>query len=313
MLLLFIAGFYRYSSLQNSFSSSAHKLSSLSQQKALSGTAVVLNRESSSYRSCLTLKITHLKDHPLPPQRTIRLYLRSKSSLLPGDTISFRDLRFKQQSNKGYERFLFKEGIVCCSYIKKLKYKRFHRPWINLRRWRMGIRNRLLKSLSKKLSPQAGALLSALFLGMKKGPKKHMRSYYKLRQSFTWWGIVHYLARSGLHVVLLIGIWRLLLYRIALPFWITQVITLLFLGLYYLISWASISFIRAVIAYLFYEGCVVIGRPPRLLHIVSLTALIVLIYNPFQLFYVDFQLSFGLTCGLALLKEAFQQIKRSRV
>ncbi len=109
--------------------------------------------------------------------------------------------------------------------------------------------------------------------------------------------------------MVLIGAWSFLLSFIRIPWIIVQILLFLLLGIYYLLSWPSVSFIRACIAWLCYQGFSLTGKSTRALHIISLTTLIVLLINPYQLFFLDFQLSFGLTCVLAWWQEAFYQHK----
>ena len=67
--------------------------------------------------------------------------------------------------------------------------------------------------------------------------------------------------------------------------------------LYFILSWPSISFIRAFLIFLFTKYCNLHRHPTHFMHILLLTCCIVLLINPLQLFFLDFQLSFFLTFG----------------
>lgn len=306
LLGFFILGYCRYTSYNEHFHTSVLFLGVPTKQP-LSGTARVIAHEyhpGKRYAACLTFTITSLKKHSIPRCGTMRLYLHSKTSLLPGDEIAFRKIIFKKQKNRSYEQYLFKEGIVGCIYAERLIHKRIYRPQLSIRRWCSQKREELKMRIFQKLSPRTASLFSTLFLGGK--ATKH---HHELRTSFSCWGIVHYLARSGLHVMVLIGAWSFLLSFVRIPWVIVQIFLFLLLSVYYLLSWPSISFIRACIAWLCYQGFGLRGKSTRALHIISLTTLIVLLINPYQLFFLDFQLSFGLTCVLAWWQEAFYQHK----
>lgn len=297
-------GYGRSSYLKRSFIESSETLIT---ESPLSGKATVLDCTSATrrYKTCLTLQITSLSEIALPKRTTLRIYLKSRYRLLPGDQITFKNLTLKKNTNASFQWYLYKEGIVGSLYTDKLLYKKIHRPKISFSRWRSGLRQRIAQSIAKKLSPDARTLFLALFLGS----KKRTQRFYALRSVFSWWGIVHYLARSGLHVVVLASSWSLFFSYIKLPTFMAHILLLLFMSIYYLLSWPSISFNRAFIAFLFYNGFKIGGRSFQLIHIIALTALITLINNPFQLFFLDFQLSFGLSCALAWLSEASHQIR----
>ena len=299
-----IFGYSRYNYLKTSFIVSSE---TLIQKSPLSGTATVLDCTYATrrYKTCVTLQLTSLSQTALPKKTTLRIYLRSRYKLLPGDQITFKNLTLKKNTNTSFQWYLYKEGIVGSIYTDKLLYKRIHRPKISFIRWRSDLRKKIATSISKKLSPETKTLFLALFLGS----KSRTRRFYALRSVFSWWGIVHYLARSGLHVVVLASCWSLFFRSMNLPTFIAQLLLLVFMGSYYLLSWPSISFDRAFIAFLFYTGFKLGKRSFQLVHILSLTALIVLINNPFQLFFLDFQLSFSLSCALAWLSEASHQIR----
>lgn len=306
LMSCFVLGYYRYNTHVGHFQKSALFFQDPEKQP-LAGKATIVAQEylpSKRHATCLTITLTSLKGHTVPSRSSIKLYLHAKASLLPGDEISFRKLIFKKQKNRSYEQYLFKEGIVGCIYAERLVYKRIHRPWFTLKRWCSQKREELKKRISQNLSPRTASLFSTLFLGGK-ATKHHL----DLRISFSCWGIVHYLARSGLHVMVLIGTWSFLLSFIRIPWILVQILLFLLLGIYYLLSWPSVSFIRACIAWLCYQGFTLTGKSTRALHIISLTTLIVLLSNPYQLFFLDFQLSFGLTCALAWWQEAYYQHK----
>ncbi len=309
LLSFFIAGAYRFTSYNASFQASAQFFRDHAHQ-ALSGMALVIDQEiqhGKRYPNCLTIRILSFnKLKEAPERRVITLYLLKKPSLMPGDEIQFNGLTCKRMTNSSYEKYLFKEGIVTAIYSDRFIYRRVARPLLSPRRWCVQKRERMMKHLLHKMSPKAGALFSTLFMGGK-APTHHQ----ELRRIFSYWGIVHFLARSGLHVMVLMGVWRTFLVYLCIPWILSQIILLLILGFYYLLSWSSISFIRACIAWLCYQCFIYIGRTPRILHILALTTLIVLLNNPYQLFFLDFQLSFGLTCALAWWQEAYYQHKCS--
>jgi competence protein ComEC len=135
-------------------------------------------------------------------------------------------------------------------------------------------------------------------LGNKNIEKKPLEEYKK---HFNVWGISHHLARSGLHLLLLIIVFQVVLSALSVSFFMRQFILLGIVLLYSALSWSSVSYMRAFITFIFYTCCNLLKMPVKLLPIIALVTIIVLVFNPAQLFFLDFQLSFGLTFALGWL------------
>lgn len=144
-----------------------------------------------------------------------------------------------------------------------------------------------------QFSPLAKAMLATIFGGQKLADQQSQL----LRQWFARWGVCHMLARSGLHVGILVGSWFWFLLRI-FGLQAASFISWFLLILFATISWPSVSFWRA---YLLFSGLVMARlakRNFRALHFLSLMTLWLLLFNPWQLWALDFQLSFSLVAAL---------------
>jgi competence protein ComEC len=172
------------------------------------------------------------------------------------------------------------------------------RPYFSINRWLIEKRNALLQKAEKKLSPLSFTLFASIFWGKKELNNYHMEP---IKDQFKIWGILHYLARSGLHVLLFIILWNWIFSFLPFRFGIKQLLLGLIIVGYHLLSWPSISFIRSIISFVFYKICLFNDLQINILHLLALTCTLVLLVNPFQLFFLDFQLSFGLTFALAWL------------
>ena len=124
-----------------------------------------------------------------------------------------------------------------------------------------------------------------------------------LYEQFQWWGISHYLARSGLHLVMFVFILHMLFMFIPIPFLLRQLVVTCCIATYMLFSWSSVSFIRSLLMIFCYLLCSMFRMQQHGLHTISLACCIILLYNPTFLFALDFQLSFGLTLALILLHQ----------
>lgn len=123
-----------------------------------------------------------------------------------------------------------------------------------------------------------------------------------VRKIFELWGISHYLARSGLHVQIITKI----ITTILLFLGSNQIQVFFFHGLFllifYIISFPSISFLRSLIMFLLYGIIYFFFKVKTTgLHTISISTLIILFYNPFLFLELGTQLTFLATLLLNLM------------
>jgi competence protein ComEC len=165
-------------------------------------------------------------------------------------------------------------------------------PWLRLA---FALRQRVLRHFEAALPPERAAVLNGILLG-ERGDLPGV-----LNEDFERTGTVHVLATAGLHVgmviVLLLGLLRL--FRIARrPAYVGA---LLLLALYAAMAGGRPSVVRAVIVASVYLIGVLLEREPNLPNALALAALILLLFNPHNLFDAGFQLSFATVITIVLL------------
>lgn len=269
---------------------------------------VDIYKSSSPRKNKIALTVLHSERNAIiqPLDATIQLYVPHFGGIQVGDLIFIQKLCCKKVQNRSYERFLQKEAIHATLFLSTLRYKIIQRPFFSIARWRYNIINRLIASVQQKVSVECCTLFTTLFLGC----KPDNPSYELVKNSCLYWGIIHYLARSGLHIMLILTSWRYILGYIALPFYPKNIFLVCLIILYYLLTGTSISFIRAFITFFLSSIALMHAIPFKLLHIFTLITLLMLLYNPFILFFLDFQLSFGITWALAWFQELRILIQR---
>ena len=169
-------------------------------------------------------------------------------------------------------------------------------PAYTVRAYIYAYREKVFEQIEATLPPETFAYFSALFLG-----NRATERYPKIRRLFNRWGITHYLARSGLHIALLIFLWSLLLLCIPAPLVIKQCALAALIACYSALSWPSISFARAIILWLLYTAALLVRRPAQPLYLLSMISLVVVLLWPANALCLDFQLSFFLTAVLMLM------------
>jgi len=141
------------------------------------------------------------------------------------------------------------------------------------------------------------ALTRALLLGMRQDVPRDVHD------AFTRTGTLHILALSGMHVVILVLVLVIVLKAagITRPYWV--IVFLPFLTIYTVGTGAAASMIRATIMSLVFFSAFLLRRKPDTATSLALSALIILVVDPLQLFSIGFILSFVAVGGLVALYE----------
>lgn len=163
---------------------------------------------------------------------------------------------------------------------------------------------KIFSSLSRKMTRLTSALFSSLFLGK----NSSNLNFYRVKYYWNILGISHYLARSGIHIMLLLIIWSYVIFMIPISYVCKQILLILISVLFYALSWPSISFTRAIIGSCFFIFCKLRRIAIAPIHVICIICLLDLLANPFNLFLLEFQLSFGLTFFLLIYSQFTQNL-----
>ena len=244
---------------------------------------------------------------------TLLCYTHYKTSMQVGDIVEFENIEIKNKKtetlagNPTYDDYLIKEDILATIFMHdKIQYTLKERPKYSINRWLWQKRQNIYGQLKNKLSKKTFMYFSLIFLG-----NKQHATIDNVRKMFNYWGLSHYLARSGLHIVLFIVIWQWILSLIPINFFLKRFLLILICVIYNFLSWYSIPFARAYFAFLLIETGRLCSRQTYYLHILSLICTLILLFNPMQLFFLDFQLTFALTFSLVWISYIIQTAKKS--
>ena len=228
--------------------------------------------------------------------KLLMLYTKCNKTIIVGDTVTFTDISCKLPSSHDFQQYQIKEQIIATIFDDELNYSIDYRPSWSLRLWIWQHKQRLLHSVKEKFSTDSFRFFSSLFLGNRACIKNELE---ETNEQFKIWGISHFLARSGLHLVLFLIAWQTVFATIPLPLVLKHIIMLLLSTLYFLLSWSSTPFIRAFALFMLGKICFFNKTPFHLLHYLTLVCFAFLLYCPLYLFFLDFQLTFVLTFALA--------------
>ncbi len=190
-----------------------------------------------------------------------------------------------------FENFYLKEGISAVFFDLDVKVKG-EEPGIRGRVYR--IRRSFQRKIEEGLLlPQSGVLKAVLL-----GDREEISSFWQ--DKFSYAGVRHLLAISGMHIVIISGLLLSLLEKLNLkekkyPF------SIFLLVLFILMVGAPPSAVRAGIMGSLFLIAPLLGRKRSSFRSLTLAALFMLLFNPLLLkFDIGFQLSFAATLGIML-------------
>lgn len=157
--------------------------------------------------------------------------------------------------------------------------------------------------LVNTLGEDDGNLAIAVLYGDKGNVNEDLLSIFK--QS----GVMHIFAVSGLHIGLIIALLVLLLNKLKINKKWQFIISTIVLGVFcYLCSFSS-PVVRASIMALTVLFAKILGRKDDKLNTISLSALIILVLNPINLYDGGFQMTFVAVFGILLFGDIFKKVK----
>jgi competence protein ComEC len=214
----------------------------------------------------------------------------------------------KNTGNPGsfdYQRYSLFQGITHQVYLSECDYvvlptehkERFREFILDCRTWVVGTLQIFIRG-EKELG-----LAEALLIGYKDDLDK------SLVQSYTNTGVVHIIAISGMHLALIYGLLLLVTRPLARGRlrWFRMVLILLGLWLFTLLAGAQASVVRSAVMF----TCIVTGRAlskkASIYNTLALSAFMLLLYNPFWLWDVGFQLSYAAVLSIVTFYKPIYQ------
>src|SRR5207249_923391 len=173
--------------------------------------------------------------------------------------------------------------------------------------WPDQFRDWAQRTLARGLGPEDESLrlLWAMVLGWKPALTQ------EVSQPFMRTGTLHIFAISGLHIALIAWILVNLLRLIQVPRGPCGAIVIPLIWFYTAVTGWQASAIRSTVMMTIIVAGWALKRPSHLLNSLAAAALIILIWDPQQLFQAGFQLSFFVVLGLALITPSLEKVRQS--
>ena len=277
----------------------------------IEGEAVVISsKKEKEYTNSYKIRINFLNKNKKYKDTCLYLNVNKKNSidLQYGNKIKFVGEFVEPEVARNYGGFNYKE------YLKSLKIygtvnansvKVIGKDKVNVI---SKIANYNYLIIEKKLDNLFKKDISGLIKGIVLGDKSNIDE--DIEENFRISGLSHILAVSGLHVSYIIFAFNLL-FKKSFGKRNVKFIIILFLIFYMFLTGFSPSIVRASIMNIIILGAGIFHRKNDLATSVSLSLLIILIYNPFLIENIGLQFSYMATIGIVLLQKNIKKLLKS--
>ena len=187
--------------------------------------------------------------------------------------------------------WLNSQGLA--AYGKFKRWTAYRGDWTFERSF-FGFRQFLQRRFARFLDPAETGLLMGLLAGDRSGIPEVLRS------DFQRSGLVHVLAISGFHVVLLAGMLMIFLKATGLPHKIVIIIAVTLLAIYVPVTGGSPAVRRAVMMFAIPQIGTLFGKPANTLNSLGVALLLIILPEPSVIWNPGFQLSFAATAGIII-------------
>jgi competence protein ComEC len=239
------------------------------------------------------------------------LFLKSGSyECETGDVIliSSELIKIKNSGNPGEfdaENYWSKKGFNHMVFVGEDEYRLIQHeelPWYSQQT--SHLRNYLKASLEENLKGKELAIALALILG----DKSLLDS--EITTSFTNTGAMHVLAVSGLHIGIIMQILMVILSRFSkiLSRKKAVIIVVIIMWIYAIVTGLSPSVLRAVFMFSVLALSQLTGKNHNSINSLFFTAFVLMLFDPYTLYDIGFQLSFLAMLGIFLLYKPIEQL-----
>jgi competence protein ComEC len=256
---------------------------------------IVYQNKEERARGNIRVSVPHSTEFPSRLNLTTGDVLKVSAQLMP-----LREYRnFNEPFSKQYLKNQLLDNLAATKsplLIEKIKINRAY----GLLRWMSILRQNCQRRIERNFaSPEApgkmsleGAVFEALVLG------ERGRMDPAATQSLQKTGLFHLFALSGGHIAIIFFLMYSLLKILRVPTRLSYVLLIVLLIFYSLLVEGRASFLRATIMSVAFLLGKLFWKDVHLLNTISLSLFFLLLFNPFQLFDLGFQLTYAATLGI---------------
>lgn len=310
--LLLILGGYFFSYQRDIRNQPLHLINSETEIKSYLGIVISSDEpKTNSIANRVTVKKVYDGELILDAVGEVLVYHKSEKQLFPGDLIWISGSPQLIQKPKNpkefdYSLFMLRQQISHQHFIGD-NFERIGRLSESpIEDFFISIRSRVMNSMDKFFSDQnSNQIAKALLLGQKKNLEK------EVSEAYVTAGAMHILAVSGLHVGIIYGFFFLFVKPFRLPvtkrvIYLSAIILLIWS--YAMLTGMSPSVMRAATMFSLMALAQMKSRSPSIFNAIALSAMILLLYDPFLIYAVGFQLSYMALLGIIIIQPLLVRI-----
>ncbi len=236
----------------------------------------------------------------------IYLFGEAQFEIKPGQTIDLIAKIYKPKTMRNpngfdYNFYLMQNGIAMSASADALTSKLIKEETLGLKSVFVEARESIEDQTDSLYGDNSG-LVKAILLGDKIDVEENVLT------SFRDSGLAHILAVSGLHIGFVVAFLLYLLRRLKLKYKNILIIITSVLLCYCAVTNFSPSIVRASIMAVLVLGAKVVGKRQDTLTSLFAAGIIILLFDPFALFKVGFQLSFCAVLGIIFMFDNFRKL-----
>lgn len=303
IIFVLLVSFFNVRILEKSYQNKYNDLNENIKVEAI----VVSNTIEKEYNNTYTIKIKCINDNQRYKNDLLILQIKNKQLKIDyGDEIYFIGNFKKAQTarNEGgfnYEEYLKTKkvyGIISTKIVKVTNKGGYNKFFIAINKIKLDIESKI----DLLLEENEANLLKGFLVGDKEklGPE--------IQQNFRDSSLSHLLAVSGAHVSYVILAITIALNYIKIHKKIKKITTIFLLVFFMILTGTTPSVVRACIMAIYIIFASIVYRKPNIINSLSLAFLITMISNPYKIFDIGFQLSFGGTIGILLFNKKIENL-----
>jgi len=170
---------------------------------------------------------------------------------------------------------------------------------------------RLKRIFEEKIIKHLGQERAGFFLCILLGERYMLKE--ETREAFINTGVYHFLVISGLHLAIIVSFFLILFNILRIPTRLSMALTILIIIFFAIFTGFRPSILRAGLMGIILCMAQFLERPYNTLNSVSLSALLILIVSPTQVFDAGFQLSYTAVIGIVCLTPPLQRILEMKI
>lgn len=266
---------------------------------------IISNKEEKEHKNRYKIKICEGQF------KNTRLYIMvdKRVKLEYGDKIELKGEFEEPKTARNYKGFNYKEYLKTIKIYGTIKVDKVEIQKKNQCNLLMIMSNKTFLKIKENIQKTYNEQTQGIILGIMLGDKTGIDE--EIEDNFSESNISHILAVSGMHVTYII-------YLVSNSKYIfgktpSKIISSIFLIVYMFITGFSVSVVRACIMGIISCMAFVVHRKSDTINNIAISAMIILLNNPYSLFSLSFQLTFGGTIGIVLFQEKVNRILVNKI